>query len=714
MDSCAPADRADAAAPVPPPPPPAPPPPRRPSRFAALAFLVLALALIPQLWRLGERGIWLADEATYLCEARWLLGAARSLPLAARYAWVRATRGETDPAAARDLADLRARMERNVESGIYPNFCKNTHSALLAVGLALAGDSERAGSSIGVLFGALTVLLVLLAGRALWGEAAGLLAGLALALCPLHILLSRSNLAEADCTFFFAAASALTWMALTGRGRPLTLLFLAGLATGLAFTANNRVAVAAPAIWTLYAIGLAGRPAALPGLDLRLRGLLWLSVGMLLPLIAWELPYTLACRFLWTPDAQGFHPGFFARQIWYATGQATSGAGFGDPACLVVFLRDYVGWPILLLAAIGLARRRRGTDRLDIWAALVPIAWVYAFFLTRREEQSLRYLMPALPHLAFLAGGALAARAPDATGGAGGAGTWAGVAAPTRRAFGVVAAFLALLTGAAFGPREWLEERSGFAPAFAWLREQRRLGRGMFYFTEDAQLSWYYDPPRTWLARAPETIEGFRVAYERGWRHWLVGPGTMSHYRMPPYVQNLLAEVAAASGAYEFDHPAGRLRYFSYEHNLFITRAFAETDALADRLAVVGGRLRIYDLLPYMETRRGRAILAAGRGVDAARSCFQAALAADVGYAPARFGLVRCRLAAREDPLVALAELRALPPEAGDPHEIRQELVLALLRTGRRMEATAELNELKRAGVPPRADVVEELLQQNR
>lgn len=104
----------------------------------------------------------------------------------------------------------------------------------------------------------------------------------------------------------------------------------------------------------------------------------------------------------------------------------------------------------------------------------------------------------------------------------------------------------------------------------------------------------------------------------------------------------------------------------------------------------------------------GEALRRLGR-LDAARTAFDRALARDPAQGTARAGRGRCLLASGGDSAVALADLRAALPDTPDPVEVRQDIVLALLRLGRPAEANAEMDRLKAAGVPVRADVLAEL-----
>ncbi|MBI5369191.1 MAG: glycosyltransferase family 39 protein [Planctomycetes bacterium] len=669
----------------------------RPTRFGLCAAAVVALGFALRGWGLAGAGITFSDEGLFLCEARWCAGAVRNIPDALRLGWLRWRTGgdrradgadgadgaaDADGAAA---AELRARMAERTAGGSPPIHAKYTHDLLVGLVMLAVGDRDWVGHAEGAFFGGLTVLLVVWWTRALAGEAAALVAGLALAVSPLHLLLTRGALAEGDCSFFFTLAAALTWAALGGRREnALALLFAAGLAGGTAFTCNSRTAVVAPALWCLYGAALATRERPLAGM--RERGLVWLSVGMVLPLLAWESVYRLGDLLVGEPLSSRFYPRFFERQTALVLGQGSSELGLGDGSCLPVFLGRYLSWPFVVLALAGLvaAARTRGRDALAIG---LPSAWVLAFFLLRTQEQPLRYLGAALPFLAVGAGAALRLAPGARVGAVGGA------------------AALCLLLGSACGSQEWRPVGSGFAPACAWLVERRAAGAGERYFCEDAPIAAYYDPSGDWDRRFPATASAFATRVANGWRYVMVTPGLLVHYGVPPYARALLGELMRDLRPVEFAHPAGALRYFTYEHNLFGTRTFAQTEERADVLAAEGGRIRIYDRAPWRRTQAGIAAFRAGRHA-AAREEFAAALGDAPEYPAARLGRARCRLALGEEAAAALADLSSLPAPLQQDADVRQDRIVALLRTGARAAAETELAQLKAAGVPPRADVV--------
>ncbi|MBI3267548.1 MAG: glycosyltransferase family 39 protein [Planctomycetes bacterium] len=559
-------------------------PPRRVG-FLLCAALILVCGVSLRTVGLGRRGLTLYDEGIYLCEARYVAGAVRSIPSALRYAWIARVAGEKAPG---ELAELKQRMSERVASGIYPIFHKNTHTLFLALLSFVTGEGDWLGSAVGALFGVATLLLVLVRVTACYGEAGGLLATLALALCPLHILECRSAMAEGDGTFLLVLASFLAHAAVRDAGAPLRKLFVAGVVTGLCFTVNYRLAVAPAVVTSIVGAGMLGADRPLAGR--RLRACLWLGVGMLLPLLGWELIFR-AGFWLLGEWPWGEQRTYFTRLCQYMDRQGLPELGVGDPSCLPFYFANYVGWPLVLLAACGFALEA-WRQRSDALVAALPVCWLLAFLLLRSREQCLRYVGPVAPFFAVAAGALL--RPSD---GADRSNAW------KRWVAGSVAG-LALLAQSVVGPKEWLYDQSGLPATFAYLREARRPKPSWMYFYEDPPLAAYYDPPGMWCEPVPRTFAEFKSRFEHGTRWLVVTPPMMTHYRFPPWFEDLVRDLDEKCPPREFAHPAGALPYFAYELSLYgKVTSFAESREAAEALALHGGTVRVYDLYPYFRRR---------------------------------------------------------------------------------------------------------------
>ena len=143
------------------------------SRIAILAVLALALAL--RLWGLGNESLWF-DEAYSVAFARDRVSPATFVYLVA-------------PA----------------------------YHAFLHFWLWL-GEADWLVRLPSALFGAATVYVVYRLGRSLWGEASGLLAGLFLAVSPLHVWYSQEARMYTLATLLVSAGSWLFWSLISGDG----------------------------------------------------------------------------------------------------------------------------------------------------------------------------------------------------------------------------------------------------------------------------------------------------------------------------------------------------------------------------------------------------------------------------------------------------------------------------------------------------------------
>lgn len=104
---------------------------------------------------------------------------------------------------------------------------------LVAAFSKVLGDFELSGQMVSILFGTLTIVPVYYLARGTFGRWTALASSLFLAILPRHVALSADFLSDPTYTFFFISAVWLGWEAL--RGDDWKIVFLAGLATGLAY-----------------------------------------------------------------------------------------------------------------------------------------------------------------------------------------------------------------------------------------------------------------------------------------------------------------------------------------------------------------------------------------------------------------------------------------------------------------------------------------------
>src|SRR5450830_671844 len=251
------------------------------------------------------------------------------------------------------------------------------------------------GRFLSALAGALTVVLVAAVGRRLYGQKAGLLAGLLLALAVLHV--QTSHFASTDVTLtLFVLLSLAASGRLARRGRMRDAL-LAGALTGFAIATK---ASAAPLVLPLaVAVFFACRPARAWG-----RGTLLLAAGGGATLVAFFLgePYAFL----------DFH------EFWRSLSE--QGAMVRNAGTLP-YTNQYVGVPNFLYEAreivlwglgpfLGLAALWASARRLAYVRKLSDVEWVFVSYFVPYvvltctfEVKFPRYLLPVYPLLALWA-----------------------------------------------------------------------------------------------------------------------------------------------------------------------------------------------------------------------------------------------------------------------------------------------------------------------
>ncbi len=260
----------------------------------------------------------------------------------------------------------------------------------------------HAGRLLSAVWGALTVLLLAQIGRRWYGDGAGLLSGLLLALAVLHV--QTSHFAATDVALTFLVLLALAGAArLASRGRARDAV-LAGAVTGLALATK---ASAAPLLLPLaVAAWFAGRG----------RGLA--SAARLL-----SLAYAAALVFFALGEPYAF---LDFREFWRSV---TEQGAMVRHAGTFPFTNQYVGLPNFLYEGkelvlwglgplLGLAALYATARKLLRARALTPGEWVFVSFLVPYvlitctfEVKFPRYLLPVYPILLLFAGAWLAERA---------------------------------------------------------------------------------------------------------------------------------------------------------------------------------------------------------------------------------------------------------------------------------------------------------------
>jgi len=253
--------------------------------------------------------------------------------------------------------------------------------------------------------GTATVWLVYRLGRELAGRAAGMLAALVYAASPLAI--AATQYVKEDTPLALWTTAALYFAARAVRRRRRDDLVLGGAASGLAFA--SKFSGVASVLVVLAAAALA--PASVGAADRRRTGRR--AADALAVVGSCVLAFVLACPVLATRPGM-LLGGIGGQSSYLQRGHHDGIAVSGASQWFTFYLRRAIvpglGWPALAAAvagAVALSRRNRGTAfLLVLWslgytavAEAMP-AKPYPFFA--------RYVLPALPPLAALAGVALA------------------------------------------------------------------------------------------------------------------------------------------------------------------------------------------------------------------------------------------------------------------------------------------------------------------
>ncbi len=249
------------------------------------------------------------------------------------------------------------------------------------------------GRAVTATFGTLTVLLVY-RGASRISPLAGLLSAAIFAVQSMHVRESHFVLTDVPTTFFVA----LTWvLALRAQEHhTLRAFFWTGVAAGLAAATkyNGGVAVLLPMLVLLIGAG---------DWSWKLRALATVVIGAGVAFLA-GAPYTV----LALPE---FLDAFANLSYMYAVGSPPP-----EPGWLIYFkhLRLNFSMPGLLVAGagLGLAARalwsRRRATATSCWAMTASFAVIYFWMISGQRLTYGRYLLPLLPFLSVLAGGALA------------------------------------------------------------------------------------------------------------------------------------------------------------------------------------------------------------------------------------------------------------------------------------------------------------------
>jgi len=280
---------------------------------------------------------------------------------------------------------------------------------LAAGAMKVLGPTALAARLPAALSSILTVLLVYAAGRMLWGERAGFLAGIVMAVAPMPLAMAHAARMDALLAALMTAMLLAALRLMLGMGRPWVWTLALYVAAGLGILTKGLEAVVFPAAAVALAVALSGR---------------WRDLARLRPVqgaivcLAVAAPWFVYMHLRYPGGADGQSPGFlyefFIRQHFSRAG-GQIGQKLPPGSLLAVLLAGVMPWTIFLPAACARLGRRGWRERRESPAVLLLLVWsllivgCFSFLKTAM----LHYVLPAFPPLAILLGGYLAARLSD-------------------------------------------------------------------------------------------------------------------------------------------------------------------------------------------------------------------------------------------------------------------------------------------------------------
>lgn len=252
---------------------------------------------------------------------------------------------------------------------------------IIAVGYTF-GVSDLLGRVISVTMGLLNVILVYRIGKILYGEWAGLMASLILAIMPYHVVVTRQVLLDGPMTLF-ATLTLYFLVRFASTEKPMW-LYAAGIGMGLTFLAKETGIILLGAVYAFLALS--------PKIHVRLRDIVLATVAM--ALVISPFPLTL---FLAGGGGVNTAQQYLVWQLFRRPNHVWSFYLTNVPVA--------IGILVLLAATAGLWFRRRQWT----WREKLLITWIVVpvFFFQLWPVKGFQYLLPITPPIAILAGGAL-------------------------------------------------------------------------------------------------------------------------------------------------------------------------------------------------------------------------------------------------------------------------------------------------------------------
>jgi 4-amino-4-deoxy-L-arabinose transferase-like glycosyltransferase len=265
---------------------------------------------------------------------------------------------------------------------------------MVAASFKAFGVSEAAARLPSALMAVATMLLVWFLGHRMFGNAAGLRAGLVFAVSPLALALGREVIFDMTLTFLVTAAMVAFWLAEEKDFRGPWLHALMFAAMGVAVITKGFVGILIPLIAILSYESARGRWRA------------WLRLRW-----GWGALIFLAAALPWFIAVSMRNPDFPRYAFWneslkrFSTGAAHRGGGIFY--YIPVFLGGFFPWSLFLLL-VGWNRLRRWRELKQeagrpVLFLLCWAAWVFALFSISHSKLP-TYFLPAIVPLSILAG----------------------------------------------------------------------------------------------------------------------------------------------------------------------------------------------------------------------------------------------------------------------------------------------------------------------
>jgi len=205
---------------------------------------LLVLAAVLRFRAIETREPFVSDEADYILEAQWVSSLTRAV-------WNSALLYRRERSSGEDLWKKEEQLSaiRHAVRGHAPYMARPGHVLLLAVAMGFLEDPVLAGAWVSALFGSMTIPLLFILSRRLYGTRVALLACFLLAVSACHVWYSRTGFAEAD-TAFFVLLTVYLYVRSSEKGHPF-LFCLTGLSAGLGFLVHHRFILFLVALWIL-------------------------------------------------------------------------------------------------------------------------------------------------------------------------------------------------------------------------------------------------------------------------------------------------------------------------------------------------------------------------------------------------------------------------------------------------------------------------------